>query len=255
MTQLQQEFIDILDEFGYDIFTVAMIKECNRISASKIHQAIRTLTKSGYLIKLERGKYIRSSFIDPNVIGSFLAPDGGIAYWSALNYHNLTEQFVNVIFVQTARRRGEEVMINNLRYKFIKIKPHKLFGYKEFGYGNHKYKITDLEKTILDCFELPHLAGWYQEIIKAFNNANINQNKLIKYCKIVNNKSVIKRLGFLSEFLQKSNMEKFIEYAQSVVTKPYALFEIDGETKGDYNSKWKLIVNMPYEEILEIANS
>jgi len=255
MTRLQQEFIDILDEFGYDIFTVAMLKSCNRISESKIHQAIRTLTKSGYLIKLERGKYIRSSFIAPNVIGSFLAPDGGIAYWSALNYHNLTEQFVNVIFVQSAKRRGEDVIINNLRYKFIKMKPNKLFGYKEFGYGNHKYKITDLEKTILDCFERPQLAGWYQEIIKAFNNANINQNKLIKYCKIVNNKSVIKRLGFLSEFLQKSNMEKFIEYAQSVVTKPYALFEIDGETKGDYNSKWKLIVNMPYEEILEIANS
>jgi len=255
MTRLQKEFIDLLDEFGYDIFTVQMIKDCKRISTSKIHQAIRTLTKSGLLHKLERGKYIRSSFIDSNVIGSFLAPDGGIAYWSALNHHNLTEQFVNVVFVQSAKRRSEELIIENVRYKFIKIKPDKLIGYKELGYGNHKFKITDIEKTILDCFELPHLAGWYQEIIKAFNNADINQNKLIKYCKVVNNKSVIKRLGFLSEFLLKPNMKKFIEYAQSIVTKPYSLFEIDGETKGEYNSRWKLIINMPNDEILEIANS
>ncbi len=255
MTRLQKEFIDLLDEFGYDIFTVQMIKDCKRISTSKIHQAIRTLTKSGLLHKLERGKYIRSSFIDSNVIGSFLAPDGGIAYWSALNHHNLTEQFVNVVFVQSAKRRSEELIIENVRYKFIKIKPDKLIGYKELGYGNHRFKITDIEKTILDCFELPHLAGWYQEIIKAFNNADINQNKLIKYCKVVNNKSVIKRLGFLSEFLLKPNMEKFIEYAQSIVTKPYSLFEIDGETKGEYNSRWKLIINMPNDEILEIANS
>lgn len=255
MTRLQKEFIDLLDEFGYDIFTVQMIKDCKKISTSKIHQAIRTLTNSGLLIKLERGKYIRSSFIDSNVIGSFLAPDGGIAYWSALNYHNLTEQFVNVVFVQSAKRRSEELTINHLRYKFIKIKPYKILGYKEVGFGNHKFKITDIEKTILDCFELPHLAGWYQEIIKAFYHAEINQNKLIKYCKIINNKSVIKRLGFLSEFLLKPNMERFVDYAQSMVTKPYSLFEIDGETLGEYNKRWKLIINLPKDEILEIANS
>ncbi len=255
MTQLQKEFIDLLDEFGYDIFTIQMIKNCNRISVNKIHQVIRTLSQSGLLIKLERGKYIRSGFIDSNVIGYFLATDGGLAYWSALNYHNLTEQFVNVVFVQSAKRRGEELVINNLRYKFVKIKPEKLIGYKEIGYGNHKFRITDLEKTILDCFELPHLAGWYQEIIKAFNNADINQNKLIKYCKIINNKSVIKRLGFLSDFLQKPKMEKFIEYAQAVIAKSYSLFEIDGDEKGEYNSKWKLLINMSESEILEIANS
>lgn len=255
MTELQKDFIDLLDEYGYDIFTVQMIKDCDRFHVNQIHQAIRTLSKSGLLIKLERGKYIRSSFIDSSVIGSFLAPDGGLAYWSALNYHNLTEQFVNVVFVQSAKRRSEELVINNIRYKFIKIKPNKLTGYKEVGYGNHKFKITDLEKTIVDCFDLPHHAGWYQEIIKAFNNADINQNKLIKYCKIVNNKSVIKRLGFLSELLQKTKMDKFNNYAHSIVAKPYSLFEIDGENKGEYNSRWKLIINMSKDEILEIANS
>lgn len=255
MTQLQKEFIDLLDEFGYDIFSVQMIKDCERIPINKIHQAIRTLSHSGLLIKLERGKYIRSSFIDSNVIGSFLAQDGGIAYWSALNFHNLTEQFANVIFVQSAVRRSKERVINNVRYKFIKIKPNKLIGYKVIGYGNHMYKITDLEKTILDCFEMPQFSGWYQEIIKAFHSADINQNKLINYCKLINNKSVIKRLGFLTEFLQKTNMEKFIEYAQSIVTKPYILFEIDGEIKGEYNKRWKIIINMPKDEILEIANS
>ncbi len=255
MTTLQKKFIDILDEFGYDIFTVKMIKNTEKIPDSKIHQAIRTLTKSELLIKLERGKYIRSSFVDSFVIGNFLASDGGIAYWSALNYHGLTEQFVNVVFVQTAKRKSEEIIINNLRYKLVKTQARKLTGFNEVGYGNHKYKITDVEKTIVDCFDLPHLAGWYQEIIKAFNNAEINQNKLIKYCKSVDNISVTKRLGFLSELLRKQNMDRFIVYAQSIIKKGYSLFEIDGEESGSYNNKWKLIINMPEEEIIEIANS
>lgn len=255
MTDLQKQFIDILDEYGYDIFSVQMIKNTNRLTIEKIHQAIRTLSRSELIIKLERGKYIRSGFIDSFVIANFLAPDGGIAYWSALNYHGVTEQFVNVVFVQTAKRKNEEITINGSRYKFIKVNNRKITGYKTIGYGNHKYKITDLEKTIVDCFDLPHLAGWYQEIIKAFNQAKINQNRLIKYCKAMDNVSVVKRLAFLSEFLEKLNMENFIDFAQKTINKDYSLFEIDGIKKGKLNSRWKLIINMDEAEILEIANS
>lgn len=255
MTDLQKKFIDILDEYGYDIFSVQMIKDTNKLSLNKIHQVIRTLSRSKLIIKLERGKYIRSGFIDSLVIANFLAPDGGIAYWSALNYHGLTEQFVNVIFVQTATRKNEEITINGLRYKFVKVNARKTIGYKTVGYGNHKYKITDLEKTIVDCFDLPHLAGWYQEIIKAFKHAKINQSKLIKYCKIIDNMAVIKRLAFLSELLQKPNMERFIDYAQKNINQNYSSFEIDKSRSGKLNSRWKLIMNMKEKEILEIANS
>jgi predicted transcriptional regulator of viral defense system len=255
MTNLQKEFIDILDEFGFDIFSIKMIKDCNHLSEKNIHQAVRTLTKSGLLIKLERGKYVRSSFVDSNVIGSFLVPDGCLAYWTAMNFHNLTEQFVNVIFVQSSKRRNVEKIIRNVRYKFVTIKEEKLVGYKEYGYANHKFRITDVEKTILDCFEKPQYAGWYQEIIKAFKNADINQNKLIRYCKISKNISVIKRLAYLTELLEKPKMEKFIDYALTLSIKPYCLFQIDGENNGKYNGRWKLVLNMDKEEILEIANS
>ena len=255
MTGLQKEFLDILDEFGFDIFSVQMIKETNRLPVEKIHQAIRTLSHSGVIIKLERGKYIRSGFMDSFTIANFLAPDGGIAYWSALNYHGLTEQFVNVIFVQTAKRKNEEITINGSRYKYIRIDGRKITGYKTIGYGNHKYKITDIEKTIVDCFDLPHLAGWYQEIIKAFNKALINQNKLIKYCKVIDNVSIVKRLAYLSELLEKPNMEKFIDYALATINKNYSVFEIEKSRKGKLNKRWKLIMNMDEGEILEIANS
>ena len=255
MTDLQKVFMDILDEFGYDIFSVQMIKDTNRLAVEQIHQAIKTLSRTKSIIRLERGKYIRSGFIDSFVIANFLAPDGGIAYWSAMNYHGLTEQFVNVVFVQSSKRKNEELTINGSRYKFIKVNSRKITGYKTIGYGNHTYKITDLEKTLVDCFDLPHLAGWYQEIIKAFNKAKINQNRLIKYCKTIDNASVIKRLAFLSELLEKPNMEKFINFAQQAINEDYSVFEIDKIRKGRINKRWKLIMNMDEEEILEIANS
>ena len=254
MTDLRYRFLDMLDEFGYDIFNLKMIRGTGHFSDKEITFALKTLTKSGTIIKIERGKYVRSSFSDEFVIGNFLAPDGGIAYWSALNSYGLTEQFPNVVFIQTAIRRGQ-ITFRNLRYKFIKVDSRKLFGYKDFGYGNHKYRMTDVEKTIVDSFDLPQYSGWYQETIKAFNNAKLNARKLTLYCKKLDNISVTKRLGYLCELLGKPDLGFFIDYAQSVIRNGYSLFEIDGEDKGEYNKRWKLIVNMPVDEILEIANS
>ena len=254
MTKMQFNLLELLDSYGYDIFSIDMIRRHDSFTENELTQVLFSLTQSGIIIKIERGKYIRSNFSDEFVIGNFLAPDGGIAYWSALNSYGLTEQFPNVIFVQTAKRRGE-VIFRNLRYRFVKIDARKLIGYKELGFGNHRYKMSDVEKTIVDCFDLPQHAGWYHETIKAFNNANINPNKLIRYCKIVNNASATKRLGFLCEFLQKPNMDSFVNYALSQTKESYSLFEIGGETTGDYNNRWKLIINLPADEILEIANS
>lgn len=254
MTNLQTRFLNALDEFGYDIFNLEMIRATKYFSDYEITQALRTLTKSGMLIKLEQGKYVKSRFNDEFVIGNFLAADGSIAYWSALNAHGLTEQFPNVVYVQTAKRTGDFIF-RNLRYKFIKVNPRKTSGYVKNGFGNHSYKMTDVEKTLVDCFDLPQYAGWYHETIKAFYKAKINFKKLAKYCKLNGNKSIVKRMGFLIELLEKPGGDFFIEYAQKKLTNDYSLFEIDGLKSGNYNSRWKLVVNIPETEIIEIAKS
>ena len=251
MRDKQLQLLDVLDEYGYDIFSIDMLH--GKLPAKEIMQAIRSLTNSGVLIRLERGKYRRKNFLDDFVIANFLASDGGIAYWSALNFYGLTEQFPNVIFVQTALRKNYDAV--NPRIKFVKVSQRKLIGYSEKGWGNHKYKITDIEKTIADCFDLPQHCGWFQETIKAFNNANLSANKLIRYCKAINNISAIKRLAFLTELLKKQEMEKFLDYAKSVIKEDYSLFETGGEKSGTYIKDWRLILNIPEEEILEIANS
>lgn len=254
MAELQRKFIGMLDDYGYDVFNLDMIRATGLFTNTQITTAIWSLSRGGVINRLEKGKYVRSSFSDDNVIANFMAPDGGLAYWTALNAHGLTEQFANRLFVQTAMRK-KRISEKTRYYEFIKVPKSKLFGYKSYGYGNHTYKMTDVEKTIIDCFDLPQYAGWYQETIKALNNAKLYQSKMIKYCKQMNNISLIKRLGFLIDFLEKPNMQEFIEYARRVINRDYSLFEIGGDKYGEYNSKWKLVINIPKGEIIEIANS
>ena len=240
---------EFLDRNDLDIFDKRLIIE-NGFN----DKSIKELVDRDYIRVIEKGKYCRHNFGDENVIGSFLAKDGGISYWTAMNYHGLTEQIPNVVYVQTSHVKTNKIIFG-VRYYFIKVKPEKLTGFIKRGYGNHSFMITDVEKTIVDCFDKPQYGGGYAEIIKAFNNAKLSARKMVKYCKSVNNTSVTKRLGYLCELLNKPAMDYFIKFAQSVRNEKYNLFETGGEPKGKTNRRWRLILNMEEDEIMEIANS
>ncbi len=256
MTGKQNKLLNILDDYGWDVFSYDMISNEGSLSSEEIWEALRYLTKDGAITRIEKGKYHKTNFYDDNVIACSIVKDSCIAYWSAMNIHGLTEQFPNIIFVQNTKRVGELKLPNSgTRIKFIKVKENKQFGCKSNGYGNHIWRITDIEKTIVDSFDLPIYSGGFPEIIKAFNNAKLYQNKLIKYCKKVNNKSVTQRLGYLTELLEKPNMDDFIKYSQSLVGKNYLLFENGIPKSDETNARWKINLNISEIEILEIANS
>ncbi len=182
------------------------------------------------------------------------AQEGAVAYWSALNLHGLTEQFPNKVFIQTTQLK-KEVEFAGITYQFIKIKPNKRTGIIFNGYGNYQYPITDIEKTIVDCFDLPKYSGGFAELIRAFYNAKLNSAKLKNYCEAVNNIAVTKRLGFLAEFFEKKNLQSFIKYARSKVNRSYNLFDIFGENTGETNSVWRLKMNLSNETILGIVKN
>ncbi len=254
MKQHEEVLIKLIVDNGLNIFSNKKIMKISPLSYKETEIALRNLTNRDFIISIEKGKYCRHNFRDELVIGNFLGRNGGIGYWTAMHYHGLTEQIPNVVYVQTEHQKQNK-SIFGVKYVFVQVKQEKLIGFSSKGYGNHQFNITDLEKTIVDCFDMPKYAGGFFEIIKAFNNANLKARKLVRYCKAVNNIAVIKRLGYLSELLQKKDMEYFINYAQSVKNEKYNVFEVGGEPKGKTNSRWNLILNMDEEEILEIANS
>jgi len=254
MTKDEQILTEYLDDYGLDIFSREQIAEIENLSYRQVEIALRGLTRRLYIKLIDRGKYCKQDFSDGFVIGNFIVKNGGVAYWSAMNFHGLTEQIPNVIFVQTSQRKKNK-NIFNVRYKFVQVKKNKLIGYKTEGYGNHQFNITDIEKTIVDCFDLPKYAGGYPEIIKAFNIAKLSAIKLVKYCKAINNLSIVKRLAYLTELLNKPKMDYFLKYALSVRNEKYVLFEHDGEKTGRTNRKWRLVLNMNDDEIMNMAKS
>jgi len=249
----QMDFLKYLETEEIQVFSIENTKNFE-FQGEITNELLENLTKKDFITRIERGKYCRANFRDENVIGTFLAKDSAIAYWSALNLHGLTEQFPNKIFIQTSQLK-KEVEFAGTAYQFIKIRPNKRAGIVFNGYGNYKYSITDIEKTIVDCFDLPQYSGGFAELIRAFYNAQLNAKKLIDYCCVVNNIAVIKRLGFLAELFEKKNLSSFVKYARSKVNRSYNLFDTFGENTGEPNNDWYLRMNLSKENILGIVQN
>ena len=251
---IQNDFVKYLEEEEISIFEIQNLKNTLDLDNRTINEIVENLVVKGFLSRIERGKYCRANFRDENVIGTFLAKESAVAYWSALNLHGLTEQFPNKIFIQTTQLK-KEVEFTGTTYQFIKIQPNKRTGVVFNGYGNYKFPITDVEKTIIDCFDLPQYSGGFAELIRAFYNAKLNAKKLIDYCNAVNNIAVIKRLGFLAEFLEKKHLNSFVKFARSKVNRSYNLFDTFSENAGEPNNDWYLRMNLSKENILGIVRN
>jgi predicted transcriptional regulator of viral defense system len=248
----QNDFLKYLEEEEIQIFEIQSLKKTLDLDNRTINEIVENLVVKEFLYRIERGKYCRANFLNENVIGTFLAKESAVAYWSALNLHGLTEQFPNKIFIQTTQLK-KEVEFAGTTYQFIKIQPTKRVGIVFNGYGNYKYPITGIEKTIVDCFDLPQYSGGFAELIRAFYQAKLNAKNLIDYCDAINNIAVIKRLGFLAELFERLN--SFVKFAKSKVNRSYNLFDTFGENTGEPNSDWYLRMNLSKENILGIVKN
>lgn len=243
----------LLDDYELDIFTLEDIKKQLSDQVEEINELIENLVHKRILSRIERGKYCRYNFRDDKVIGSFLVPDGAVAYWSALHHYGLTEQFPNSVFIQTTKTKQDKSVFG-VYYKFVSIRSSKQVEIITEGHGNRTYRITSLEKTIVDCFDLPQYSGGYAELIRAFHEAEMNSDKLIAACGAIRNIAATKRMAYLAELCHKNELDGFISFAENLINDRYSLFDPAGTEDGEFVARWKLRLNIPVEDIAGILN-
>jgi predicted transcriptional regulator of viral defense system len=254
VTEEQQSFIKLMDDYEVQIFINTEIEKLFNQKFDNLGIILENLTNKGFLSRIEKGKYCRANFRNESVIGCYLVPDGALSYWTALNRHGLTEQFSNKIFIQTTKNKKEKEVFGTT-YKFIRIGAEKQLGIIKEGYGNNTYRITDICKTIVDCFDLPKYSGGFAELLRAFAQANLTSGKLIEYSTAVHNSAAIKRMGFIAELLDKKGLRNFIKFAKSRQTTTYDLFDPNGSREGIPLSEWRLRLNISKEDIISICQS
>lgn len=246
---------------SHHVFTTAEAHALLGGSRAATYKLLHDLVKGGWLHALDKGRYLivpleagpeRRFTLHEFRLAHHLAPEGYVAYWTALHYHNLTEQIPRDVWIATTRRR-QSITLLGVTYTFVTLRPHKLFGAQTVWIEGQAVAIADLEKSVVDALDHPEYCGGVTEVAKALAAAveerGADPVRLTEYALRMQNGALLKRMGYLAERLALP-VGASAAHWQAALSGGYALLDPGRPAAGPTDARWRVRVNVTDAEIL-----
>jgi len=240
-----------LSQEGKGLFTIT---DASRLLGAGARKVVHRLARKKWVLPLKRGLYAivpldvgvegADAFVVHNfVIASLLVEPYYIAYWSALNWHGLTEQIPRSTFVATTRAK-HPVQVLDAEYYFVKLTERKFFGWQQVEVEDRRVRISRPEKTIADCLDHPEHCGGIEQVARAiyFSHEEIDLARVVDCAKRMGNRTILKRLGYILDVtgLLPRYEELFVGYSPSA---GFTRLDTLSPRTGKHDSRWKLLIN------------
>jgi predicted transcriptional regulator of viral defense system len=263
---ISSKLIRTLSAKDKNIFTIADVQKITRTSSAATRMLLSDLVSKKWLIRLAPGHYLivplsageKAEFTENwYVVAKHLIEPNPyyLSYYSALDIHEMTTQPLMTIYISTSRRR-KQAKVLGATFRFVYTNPSKLWGIDEIWVKPaEKAKVSDLERTIIDCLDNPKLCGGISEVAKGLwkKREELDYAKLVRYVDRFGSKAVAKRLGFLLELYRLG--DNVIPKLKNFVTPTFILLDPSLPAKGKYQSAWRLRINLHSEELKEIIKT
>lgn len=250
ISRSEYKLIDVLKSNRLSVFDVSILAKLLNWKMSKIYQAIHSLKTKGFIKEIKRGMYVLAFEKEPDIlpVSCKIIWPSYISFWTALSYYHFTEQLPRTIFLVTTKK-SEKIKFNNNKILFVKLSAKRFFGYRKID----KIVIAEKEKSLTDSLLFPRYAGGVSEVFKCLCNAwnEIDKNTLIKHALRMNNKSLLKRLGYLIEAGELKIETKLLRKLNLKIGKGYSKLDPQSNERGDYSRKWGLIINIKKGKLFE----
>ena len=252
LSSRESTLLSSLAEEGKNIFILEDVTKTLNTTYENAKVIVNRLVKKAWLIRITRGKYlivpleagVKSLYSEHGyIIASHLVNPYYIGYASALNSHGLTERVSSTVYVITSKRRKNRTILHS-KIKFITVSKAKIFGLTEVNISGKKVKISDKEKTIVDCLDRPEYCGGIDEIAKTifFEHKELDMRKAVGYAKRMGNRTIIKRLGYVLDHFNFNEYDCLFENIE--LSKGYPKLDPNLPEREDYSHKWKLDKNV-----------
>ncbi len=221
----------------YPLFTMNEFVRITGKSPEYSRTMIYRMKKEKLLYHIEKGKYTVHE--DPLVFSSHIVIPSYISFWSALRFHNLTEQLPKDMMIASPKPKNA-INFQGTRIRFFKTK--HLWGYKKERYAGFEIFVAEKEKCIIDCLLLKNAP--FDEVAKAVAKKELDEKKLAEYAIRTKNITLMKRLGYMMEYfgLGAESLAKHLD-------NNFIPLDWNAPKKGEKNKKWKIIVNRRLNDI------
>jgi predicted transcriptional regulator of viral defense system len=249
------------------IFSVADAQEVLSGSYDATLQALRRLTRAGWLVRLTAGRYAivplssggeATPQVNRHVVARELL-DGTpyyISHDSAMDVHDMLTRPVTTVTVTTPRRlAGREIL--GVPYRFVCAPPSTLWGCEPVWVTPYEQvSVSDLERTILDGLARPDLCAGVSQVATGLwlRRTDFDWDKMAQYAQKLGTHAVAQRLGYLLE-LYGLGKRSLIESLQEMVGVSYAWLDLLLPHEGPYLARWRLRLNLEPETLQAIIRT
>lgn len=248
---------------GKVVFSTDQARAALGDTEQNVNKLLYRLAQKRWLLRLEKGKYLLLPLeagtegaytVHEFVIAANLVEPYAIAYASAFSFHDLFDLLPQTVFVATTRRKDDVIVEElGLRFRFVTLTPHKLFGFQTVSIEDHPVQITTPAKTLVDGLDRPDLCGGIIELTKAIQRyAREYQDweQVTADAQRLGNRTVFKRLGYLVE-LTDVDVGEWLQRWRAEISAGETLLDPRYGRQGDYHSGWNLRLNVSEETLLE----
>jgi len=251
LTKRESYLLSWLAREDRNIFSIDEIRKIAPGDATKI---AHSLVQKRWILPLKKGLYAivpldvgvegaEAFIVHDFVTASHLAQPYYIGYWSALNFHGLSDQVPRTVFIATPKAKMPIAILYS-RFYFVKIASHKFFGLREEIVDGGGVLISDPEKTLVDCLDHPEHSGGIDEVGRAiyFSHSELDFWRIKEYTLKMKNRTIFKRLGYLLEKI--GLLERYPFILEGVkLSKGYSKLDPSLPFKGSFSKRWGLMVN------------
>jgi predicted transcriptional regulator of viral defense system len=166
---------------------------------------LRRYKQDGLISQVRRNLYVatdlvtKSSIATPFEIGSQVTPSAYIAYHSALEYHGLSNQQFYKVYV-SSKERFNDFDYEGLHYRCYES---RLSAGILTPTGNPLVKVTDLERTVVDCLDYIDRTGGLEELLACFSPITyLKEDKLLEYLEGYDKQVLYQKAGFILSYFK-----------------------------------------------------
>jgi predicted transcriptional regulator of viral defense system len=207
-------------------------------------ELLRRYKKMGLISQIRRDLYSANDLANKATlatkfeIASQITPSAYLSYHAALEYHGLANQVFYELYISSDER------FNNFEYEGIS------YTYCKSGISlgvvnppmDSMVKVTDLERTVVDCIDSINRSGGLEELIMCFSLITyLKEEQLLTYLEAYQKQFLFQKTGFILSYFQKEmklSNDFFKECRQK--TGKSIRYLTDTNDSKIYHKEWKL---------------
>ena len=236
------------------------------VSPQATDHVIRGLRRKGWLQRASWGRYLLippemgpEALGESNVLAlaSRIADPNYFGYGTAAKHYGFTTQHRQVIrLVTPVRTRNRRVLDTEIR--IVNPVQRKFFGFGPVDVLGYSVKMSDREKTVIDCIDRPSLAGGEGEAATILATAcrRIDWHKAATYLERMSSKTLTRRFGWLAEHAGATIPDDVRAHLHDLAKGSGKAFfgpRIPRPSAIGYQDIWQLTVNIASHELRDSA--